>query len=61
MDDKKLGFMAILTLGTLAVVQAASLWGLVSKQLAFDAYMTTWAPMLTLMIGYWFGQQRGVE
>jgi hypothetical protein len=59
--DKKLGFMALLTLGNLAVVQAASLWGLVSERLPFDTYMTTWAPMLTLMVGFWFGQQRGVE
>lgn len=61
MVDKKLGFMAVLTLGTLAVVQIASLWGLVAERLAFEAYMTTWAPILTLMVGFWFGQQRGVE
>jgi hypothetical protein len=58
MTTKQLGFMAILTFGTLATVQVASLWGLYAELLTFDGYLSLWAPIMTLMVGFWFGQQR---
>jgi hypothetical protein len=50
--------MAVLTLVTLATVQVASLWGLYAELLAFDEYLSMWTPIMTLMVGFWFGQQR---
>ncbi len=51
---KNFDFMAGITLLLVAAVQAASVWGLVTGQLTFDAYLATWSPIATLVLGYWF-------
>lgn len=55
---KQLGFMAILTLFMVVCVQAVSGWGLVVGALTFQEYLSVWAPLMALAVGFWFGQQR---
>lgn len=51
---KSFDFMAGITLLLVGAVQAASVWGLVADRLTFDAYLATWSPVATLVMGYWF-------
>lgn len=60
-DMQKTTFMAIVTLFLLFFVQAASLYGIYIKTLTVGEYLAVWTPLLTLVVGYWFGQRKGDE
>ena len=55
-DIQKATFMAIVTLFLLVFVQAASLYGIYAKALTVGEYLAVWTPLLTLVVGYWFGR-----
>lgn len=55
----QLTFMAVLTVALLVSIQGASIYMLAAGKISAGEYLGVWSPILTLAMGYWFGQQRG--
>lgn len=54
-----LRFMGWLTLILLVSMQIASGLALVKDAITWRDYLSLWAPILTMAMGYWFGKQQG--
>jgi hypothetical protein len=58
LDTRQLSFMAIITALLLLFVQGATIYMLVAKIITAQEYLAAWVPLLTLSLGYWFGQAK---
>jgi hypothetical protein len=51
----------ILTIVGFSTFLGIGVWGLVTKLLTFAEFFTSYGPIVTMMVGYWFGERKGAS